>query len=101
MDQAVADGVDVFSLSLGSKGATPYFQDPIAIGAFGAMKRGIFVSCSAGNDGPKLQTVTNYAPWIMTVGASSLDRDFPANVKLGDGQVVAGRALTSPESLLC
>lgn len=50
-DQAVADGVDVISLSVGG-GVVPYYLDSIAIGAFGAMKKGIFVACSAGNSGP-------------------------------------------------
>ena len=55
IDQAVEDGVDIISLSLGDP-IIPYTQDNLAIGAFGAMKKGIFVSCSAGNNSPELQT---------------------------------------------
>lgn len=82
MDRAILDGVDVLSLSLGG-GSGPYYRDSIAIGAFAAMEKGIFVSCSAGNSGPSKGSLANVAPWIMTVGAGTLDRDFPAFVILG------------------
>ncbi|CAH8342883.1 unnamed protein product [Eruca vesicaria subsp. sativa] len=88
-DTAVADGVDVVSLSVGGV-VVPYYLDAIAIGAFGAIDRGIFVSASAGNGGPGGLTVTNVAPWMTTVGAGTIDRDFPADVKLGNGKTVPG-----------
>ncbi|KAG7581919.1 Peptidase S8 propeptide/proteinase inhibitor I9 [Arabidopsis suecica] len=88
-DTAVADGVDVISLSVGGV-VVPYYLDAIAIGAFGAIDRGIFVSASAGNGGPGALTVTNVAPWMTTVGAGTIDRDFPANVKLGNGKMISG-----------
>lgn len=94
MDRAIADGVDVLSLSLGG-GAAPYFHDTIAIGAFSAMERGIFVSCSAGNSGPMRASLANTAPWILTVGAGTLDRDFPAVAALGSGERYAGVSLYS------
>ncbi|CAA6664587.1 unnamed protein product [Spirodela intermedia] len=59
-DSAVADGVDVISLSVGGV-VVPYYLDAIAVGAFSAMEAGIFVSA-----------------------------DFPADVKLGNGVVVPG-----------
>ncbi|KAK8620061.1 hypothetical protein V6N13_066546 [Hibiscus sabdariffa] len=83
MDRAIQDGVDVLSLSLGG-GSGPYYRDTIAIGAFTAMEKGIFVSCSAGNSGPTKASLANVAPWIMTVGAGTLDRDFPAYAVLGN-----------------
>ncbi|XP_058080141.1 subtilisin-like protease SBT1.5 [Magnolia sinica] len=88
-DAAVADGVDVISLSVGGV-VVPYYLDAIAIGAFAAADRGVFVSASAGNGGPGGLTVTNVAPWVATVGAGSMDRDFPADVKLGNGRIVPG-----------
>ncbi|CAD6245334.1 unnamed protein product [Miscanthus lutarioriparius] len=88
-DAAVADGVNVISLSVGGV-VVPYYLDAIAIGAFGATEAGIVVSASAGNGGPGGLTVTNVAPWMATVGAGSMDRAFPANVRLGNGQVLDG-----------
>lgn len=89
-DDAIADGVDVLSLSLG---APAYARidlntDPIAIGAFHAVEQGILVICSAGNDGPDGGTVTNTAPWILTVAANTIDRDFESDVVLGGNKVI-------------
>ncbi|KAE9600938.1 putative tripeptidyl-peptidase II [Lupinus albus] len=75
MERAIEDGVNILSLSIGGI-SDPYFRDAIAIGAFAATKRGIFVSCSAGNGGPTPESLSNVAPWIMTVGAGTVDRDF-------------------------
>jgi subtilisin family serine protease len=91
-DAAVSDGVDVISLSVGGV-VVPYYLDAIAIGSFGAVDRGVFVSASAGNGGPGGLTVTNVAPWVTTVGAGTIDRDFPADVKLGNGKVISGVSL--------
>ncbi|XP_058108623.1 subtilisin-like protease SBT1.4 [Magnolia sinica] len=96
MDQAIVDGVDVISLSVGANGYAPrYDDDSIAIGSFGAVQNGVLVSCSAGNSGPGRYTAVNIAPWILTVGASTIDREFPADVVLGDGSVYGGVSLYS------
>jgi subtilisin family serine protease len=92
LDAAVADGCGALSLSLGG-GAADYSRDSVAIGAFAAMERGVHVSCSAGNSGPGSSTLSNVAPWITTVGAGTLDRDFPAYVALGDGKNYTGASL--------
>ncbi|KAK4368578.1 hypothetical protein RND71_012370 [Anisodus tanguticus] len=94
MDRAILDGVDVLSLSLGG-GSGPYYRDTIAVGAFSAMERGIVVSCSAGNSGPAKASLANTAPWIMTVGAGTIDRDFPAFAVLGNGKKITGVSLYS------
>lgn len=100
MDQAVAEGVHVISLSVGASGYAPqYYHDSIAIGAFGAAQQGVLVSCSAGNSGPGPYSAVNIAPWILTVGASTIDREFPANVILGDGRVFGGVSLYYGENL--
>ncbi|MFS7974655.1 putative cucumisin [Helianthus anomalus] len=88
-DSAVSDGVDVISLSVGGV-VVPYYLDAIAIGAYGASDHGVFVSASAGNGGPGGLTVTNIAPWVTTVGAGAIDRDFPADVKLGNSKLIPG-----------
>lgn len=92
VDTAVTDGADIVTLSLGA-GSVPMHLDPIAISAFGAIERGVFVAASAGNGGPGESTVANAAPWLTTVGAGSIDRRFPADVVLGDGTVVTGVAI--------
>ncbi|CAN1322941.1 CO(2)-response secreted protease, partial [Linum perenne] len=56
-DDAIADGVNVLSVSLG-------------------------------NDGPDPSTVVNGAPWILTVAATTIDRDFESDVVLGGGKIV-------------
>lgn len=100
MDQAVADGVHVISLSVGAKGPAPkYDRDSIAIGAFGAVQHGVIVTCSAGNSGPKPSSAVNVAPWILTVGASTIDREFPADVVLGNGRIFRGVSLYSGDPL--
>lgn len=101
MDQAISDGVHVISLSVGATGYAPqYDHDSIAIGAFGATQHGIVVSCSAGNSGPDPFTAVNIAPWILTVGASTIDREFPADVVLGNGRIFGGVSLYSGEPLV-
>ncbi|GJM98692.1 hypothetical protein PR202_ga15722 [Eleusine coracana subsp. coracana] len=98
MEQAIDDGVDVLSLSLGG-GAASLSRDPIAIGALAATRRGIVVSCSAGNSGPTPSTLVNAAPWIITVGAGTLDRTFPAYAELGHGESHAGMSLYAGDGL--
>ncbi|KAF3321451.1 Subtilisin-like protease SBT5.3 [Carex littledalei] len=82
-DAAISDGVHVVSVSLGGPPGD-YFEDGIAIGSFHAVKNGIKVVCSAGNSGPTAGTVSNLAPWIFTVAASTMDREFPAYVSFGN-----------------
>ncbi|XP_009604279.1 subtilisin-like protease SBT5.6 [Nicotiana tomentosiformis] len=94
-DDAIADGVHLLSVSLGSQPRTTYYtQDGIAIGSLHALKRNIVVACSAGNDGPTPSTVGNVAPWIITVGASSIDRVFSSPIMLGNGMIVEGQTVT-------
>merc|ERR1712226_808845 len=94
LDDAINDGVDLISISIGGD-STSYFNSPIAIGAFHAMKRGILTTCSAGNNGPYLYSVQNTAPWILTVGASGMDRQFRTLVKVGNGIKTAGFSINT------
>lgn len=86
-DMAIADGVDIISASIGGN-PSPYFNDTLAIGSFHATKKGILVVCSAGNSGPMDGTVVNVSPWIFTVGASTMDREFSDWVLLGNGKYI-------------
>ncbi|KAI6698826.1 hypothetical protein NL676_018945 [Syzygium grande] len=96
-DAAIHDGVDVLSVSLGGD-PTPLFNDSIAIGSFHAVKNGIAVICSAGNSGPDDGTVSNISPWLITVAASTMDRDFSNYVVIGNQRRFKGASL-SPDSL--
>ncbi|CAI0417140.1 unnamed protein product [Linum tenue] len=88
-DDAIGDGVHDISVSSAPDevpSRSPYFlRDPVAIGAFHAVERGITVVAGAGNTGPDPASVFNDAPWIITVGASTIDRVFRADVVLGGG----------------
>ncbi|KAL1820816.1 hypothetical protein ACET3Z_015685 [Daucus carota] len=94
VDAAIFDGVDVLSASLGGSPGSPFFEDGIAIASFHAAKHGISVVCSAGNSGPLAGTVSNVAPWQFTIGASTMDREFPAYVVLGNKMQLKGQSLS-------
>ncbi|KAL5706426.1 hypothetical protein ACHQM5_024594 [Ranunculus cassubicifolius] len=94
-EDAIKDGVDVLSLSLGASAflKPDFSKDPIAIGSFHAVENGITVVCSAGNDGPTPSSVVNSAPWILTVAATTIDRDFESDIILGDNNVIKGEGI--------
>jgi subtilisin family serine protease len=77
IDDAIHDGVDVLSLSLGGAGHK-------YSGTLHAVQRGISLVFAGGNDGPVPQTVTNAVPWVTTVAASTIDRAFPTLILLGN-----------------
>lgn len=93
-DMAIHDGVDVLSVSLGGD-AVPFFNDSVAIGSFHAVKNGIVVVCSAGNSGPDDATVSNVATWQITVGASTMDRQFPSYAVLSNKMRFQGESLSA------
>ena len=91
IDDAIHDGVDVLSLSLGSRiplNSETDLPDAIAIGSFHAVAKGITVVCAGGNAGPSAQTIANTAPWILTVAATTLDRSFATPIILGNKKVI-------------
>lgn len=92
IDKAIEDGVNVLSMSIGG-GLTDYYKDTVAMGTFAAIEHGILVSSSAGNGGPSKASLANVAPWITTVGAGTIDRDFPAYITLGNGKRYNGVSL--------
>ncbi|KAJ0428125.1 putative tripeptidyl-peptidase II [Helianthus annuus] len=97
MDAAIIDGVNVLSISLGSF-SMPFYKDILAIAAFTATQKGISVSCSAGNAGPYNATLSNEATWILTVGASTIDRRFRTTVRLGNNKLFHGESLYQPKN---
>ncbi|CAI5463682.1 unnamed protein product [Closterium sp. Yama58-4] len=89
---AVADGVDVLSLSLGGlDNSATYFND---ISYLNANLAGVTVVYAAGNSGPPrddpsgYRTISNFSPFYLTVGASTISRRCAANLTLGDGTIV-------------
>ncbi|XP_023744305.1 subtilisin-like protease [Lactuca sativa] len=97
MDAAIGDGVDVLSISFGGA-SVPFYRDSMAISAFKAIQKGIFVSCSGGNSGPFKGTLSNTVPWVLTVGASTTDRRIRTTVYLGNKKLIDGESLYQPKS---
>ncbi|XP_050132449.1 subtilisin-like serine-protease S isoform X2 [Malus sylvestris] len=93
-DDAIRDGVDIMSVSLGPDAPQgDYFSDAISIGSFHAARHGILVVASSGNEGNP-GSATNLAPWMLTVGASSTDRDFTSDIILENGANFTGESLS-------
>ncbi|URD93146.1 Subtilase family [Musa troglodytarum] len=74
-----------------SKDAKP--GDGYLPSSLGAVRSGMTVIFSGGNDGPVTQTLNNDVPWVITVAASTIDRSFPTVITLGDKQTVVGQSL--------
>ncbi|XP_070670716.1 subtilisin-like serine-protease S isoform X2 [Malus domestica] len=93
-DDAIRDGVDIMSLSLGPDAPQgDYFSDAISVGSFHAASHGILVVASSGNEGNP-GSATNLAPWMLTVAASSTDRDFTSDIILENGANFTGESLS-------
>ncbi|PHU25613.1 hypothetical protein BC332_03945 [Capsicum chinense] len=96
-DDAIRDGVHVISLSLGPDAPQgDYFNDAISVGSFHAVSRGILVVASVGNEGTS-GSATNLAPWMITVAASSTDRDFTSDIILSNRVQITGESLSSSQ----
>ncbi|KAL5058528.1 hypothetical protein RYX36_030132 [Vicia faba] len=94
-DDAIADGVDIISLSIGGPNAKDFLDDPIAIGSFHAMENGILTSQSAGNFGPGVSTIISVAPWLFSVAATTIDRKFISKLILGNGKSLIGSSVNT------
>ncbi|XP_054796517.1 cucumisin-like isoform X2 [Prosopis cineraria] len=94
-DDAIADGVDILSVSLGGLNDKNYFRNGIAIGAFHARRNGILTVTSAGNSGPRLGSLGNFSPWSISVAASTTDRKLVTNVGLGDNRTFEGVSINT------
>ena len=93
IDQAVADGVDVINYSI--SGTRTNFLDPAEVSFLFAADAGVFVSASAGNDGPTTGTVAHPSPWITTVAAGTHNRDGRGSVTLGNGATYNGASVAT------
>ncbi|VVA93709.1 unnamed protein product [Arabis nemorensis] len=99
IDQAIMDGVDVLTLSVGPD--EPPIDKPTVLGIFdlamlSARKAGVFVVQAAGNHGPSPSSVLSYSPWVVGAAAGSTDRSYPASLILDGGETVQGVGLSGP-----
>jgi len=94
-DDAIADGVDIISFSIGDVVPSQYFMDAGAIGSFHAMRHGVLTSAAAGNSGLYGGHVSNVAPWMLSVGASGIDRGFVDKIVLGNGRTIVGASINT------
>ncbi|KAL8030033.1 hypothetical protein ABFX02_14G261500 [Erythranthe guttata] len=89
IDQAVADGVDILSISLSDR-STNLYENALSIASFGARKKGIVVCLSAGNRGPSFATLRSGIPWAVVVASGTVDRWFAGMLTLGNGKTITG-----------
>ncbi|GFP83489.1 subtilisin-like protease [Phtheirospermum japonicum] len=89
IDRAVADGVDIISISLGAQEINLY-ENPLSIASFGARERGILVALSAGNRGPSVRTIRSGIPWAVVVASGTVDRWLAGTLTLGNGKTITG-----------
>lgn len=87
IDDAVKDGVNVINFSI--SGSQTTVNDPVEQAFYRASLANVFVAASAGNSGPA-NAVAHISPWLTTVAASTHDRNFQADVTLGNGVKYSG-----------
>jgi len=71
-EQAILDGVDVINFSIGG-GEDPY-GETTELAFLEAYNAGVFVSTSAGNEGPGADTVGHRGPWVSASAAATHNR---------------------------
>ncbi len=92
-EQAILDGVDVINYSIGG-GENPY-GETTELAFLEAYNAGVFVSTSAGNEGPGPDTVGHRGPWVSASAAATHDRAL-----LNSLINLAGGATTPPADIL-
>lgn len=92
IDDAVKDGVHVLNYSI--SGSQTSVADPVEQAFYRASLAGVFVAASAGNSGPANQ-VAHISPWLTTVAASTHDRNFQADVTLGNAAKFSGASTST------
>ncbi|GAU37173.1 hypothetical protein TSUD_391620 [Trifolium subterraneum] len=76
-------------------------KDPLAIGSFHAMEKGILTVQAAGNYGPEPSSISSVAPWLFSVAATSIDRQFVDKLVLGNGKTFIDKNMVSGKLVLC
>jgi hypothetical protein len=93
VEQAIKDGVNVISFSIGSSLGGGEFDEPTEQAFLAAANAGVFVSAAAGNEGPESEEpapVTHISPWLTTVANSTHNRSYLGSVTLGNGVKLTG-----------
>lgn len=92
MDQAVADGVEIISISMSSRAnEVQLHRDFLAKASFSALEKGVLLSTSAGNNGSLgNEIIRNGYPWVLTVTAGNIDRWYAGTLTLGNGFTITG-----------
>jgi hypothetical protein len=87
VQQAILDGVKVINFSI--SGGTSPFTDVVELAFLDAYAAGVFVSASAGNEGPGPSTANHLSPWVTSVAASTQRREFQSKLTLTAGAATA------------
>lgn len=93
IEQAVKDGVNVISYSIGSSLGGGAFDEPTEQAFLAAANAGVFVSAAGGNEGPESEEpapVTHISPWLTTVANSTHNRSYLGSIILGNGVKLTG-----------
>ncbi|XP_047339890.1 subtilisin-like protease SBT4.6 [Impatiens glandulifera] len=94
-DDAIADNVDIITISINIEVLTKISDDVIAIGSFHAIEKNILTVNAAGNFGNVgLGLTTSIAPWVFTVAASK-ERNIFNKLVLGNGHTLLSRAVNA------
>ncbi|XP_020590237.1 subtilisin-like protease SBT1.5 [Phalaenopsis equestris] len=97
IEQAISDGVDILSMSIGQE-PKPLYESSVAKGSFSAIRNNIFPCCAVGNFGPVPSILSNDAPWCLSVGAATVDRRIRVTVRLGNGMEMDGESSYQPDT---
>ncbi|XP_047320430.1 subtilisin-like protease SBT4.3 [Impatiens glandulifera] len=95
-DDAIADGVDIITISLGVGFPQILSKDAVSIGSFHAIEKNILtVHCAGNNGNDGLGTVESNAPWLLTAAASSIDRKIINKLILGNQRTLLSLAVNA------
>ena len=91
INQAVLDGVDAINYSIGGGPSNPW-TDSNSLAFLDARAAGVFVSISAGNNGPGAGTIGSPAnsPWALSVGNATHNRTFTNTISFEGGPGALG-----------
>jgi subtilisin family serine protease len=95
IEQAVRDGANVISFSIGDSAGGGTFDDPTEQAFLGAANAGVFVAAAAGNQGPEAERpapATHLSPWLTTVANSTHNRSYSGDAILDNGTALTGRS---------